>query len=197
MMALKSGELAGLKVPTETYAGVERFLEASQGSRQQQHLFRYNPNASVNEVSQAHGLAPSTTMTSVGLLMRFYTGLRRGDALMRRGAEFLLSNLPTLEPAPQVAGTNNPKRDTYYWYYASQVMYHMGGKYWTEWNKRLGPLLRDTQIKTGPMAGSWHPRLPVADRWAQFAGRHYVTTMNLLSLEVHYRHLPLYEETGR
>lgn len=197
MMALKSGDLAGLEVPTETYAGVDRWLNMSQGSRERKHLFRYNPKAPMDSETQRHGIAPSTTMTSVGLLMRFYTGLRRDDAEMRRGADFLLKNLPTLEAAPQVAGVNNPKRDTYYWYYASQVMYHMGGEYWAKWNERLGPILRDTQVKTGPMAGSWHPRLPVADRWAQFAGRHYVTAMNLLSLEVHYRHLPLYEETGR
>lgn len=52
------------------------------------------------------------------------------------------------------------------------------------------------QVTTGPLAGSWDPHNPVPDRWA-VAGRIYVTTLNLLSLEVYYRHLPIYEETAR
>jgi len=57
-------------------------------------------------------------------------------------------------------------------------------------------MLINSQVQGGVNNGSWDPELPVRDRWAQ-AGRIYVTTMNLLSLEVHYRHLPLYDETGR
>jgi len=37
----------------------------------------------------------------------------------------------------------------------------------------------------------------VPDRWGPHGGRLYVTTLNLLSLEVFYRHLPLYEDTAR
>jgi hypothetical protein len=130
-------------------------------------------------------------MTSVGLLMRLYTGWRRDNEHMQRGAEYLLENLPEL-------GTvSAPQRDTYYWYYGTQVMYHMGGEYWERWRSALRPLLIDAQIATGPLAGSWDARLPIPDRWGPQAGRLYVTTMNLLSLEVHYRHLPLYEATAK
>jgi hypothetical protein len=73
----------------------------------------------------------------------------------------------------------------------------MRGKYWQAWNSRLHPLLVGEQIQTGALAGSWHPREPVADRWGPHGGRIYVTTLNLLSLEVHYRHLPLYESTAK
>ena len=40
----------------------------------------------------------------------------------------------------------------------------------------------------------WHPTDPVPDRWGHAAGRHYVTALHLLMLEVYYRHLPLFEE---
>jgi len=50
-------------------------------------------------------------------------------------------------------------------------------------------LIKSQQVE-GELAGSWNP---TNDRWGAFAGRFYVTTMNLLSLEVHYRHLPLYD----
>jgi hypothetical protein len=138
---------------------------------------------------QRHGRSASKTMTSVGLLMRLYLGWRRDNPNLARGAQFLAENLPSLGTAEQ------PLRDTYYWYYGTQVMFHMGGDYWQQWNDRLHPLLVDSQIKQGPLAGSWDPRQPVPDRWALHAGRLYVTTMNLLSLEIYYRHLPLYEDT--
>jgi len=110
---------------------------------------------------------------------------------MQQGADHLLENLPAY-------GTpRNNKRDTYYWYYATQVMFHMGGERWKTWNDRLQPLLQRTQIQQGKYAGSWNPNDPLPDAWSKHGGRIYVTAMNLLSLEVYYRHLPIYEETGK
>jgi hypothetical protein len=76
-------------------------------------------------------------------------------------------------------------------------MFHMRGDYWERWNGQLHELLTSTQEQTGAMAGSWDPWSPLPDRWSPHAGRLYVTTMNLLSLEVYYRHLPIYEDTAR
>ena len=130
-------------------------------------------------------------MTAVGLLMRLYLGWNRDDPQMIAGAEHLLEDLPAIGTQEQ------PTRDTYYWYYATQVMFHMRGKYWKEWNDRLHPLLVERQVQSGPMAGSWDPLGPVPDRWGAAGGRIYVTTLNLLSLEVYYRHLPIYEATAK
>lgn len=193
-MALKSGDLAGLDVPETTYAGVKKWLDYSQ-VRGQPHLFRYNAFAA-DTPEQRHGRSPTATMTSVGLLMRMYYGWRRDDPQLRAGADYLLQNLPEHGTAQQYRDGKNP-RDTYYWYYATQVMYHMGGPYWKAWHERLHPMLLETQIQDGPFAGSWHPLSPIPDRWGPHGGRIYVTAMNLLSLEVEYRHLPLYEETAK
>ena len=106
---------------------------------------------------------------------------------MVNGAEFLMQRLPA------VGTERNPARDTYYWYYATQVMYHMGGEHWDNWHARLDPLLLNSQVQQGPLAGSWNPIEPVPDRWGYHAGRLYVTCLNLLSLEVEYRHLPIYK----
>jgi hypothetical protein len=76
-------------------------------------------------------------------------------------------------------------------------MFHMGGEHWQTWNSRLHPLLVQSQLPSGPLAGSWDPKGAVPDRWGPHGGRLYVTTLNLLSLEVFYRHLPLYEDTAR
>ena len=182
-MALKSGQLAGLDVPERGIAGVKVWLDKAQARDSNGSLYVYNPYA--ND-AQAHGRDVSLPMTSVGLLMRFYTGWNRDNPAMIAGANYLRKSPPSMQ-----------NRDTYYWYYATQVMYHMGGEYWDEWNRKLHPLLIESQIKQGQLGGSWDPAYPVRDKWAAHGGRLYVTALNLLSLEVYYRHLPLYEEASK
>ncbi len=190
LMALKSGELAGLKIPAGTYDKVRHWLDSAQAAPGDPAQYVYNPNAP-NTIKQRHGRRPTTTMTAVGLLMRLYTGWNRNDPRMADGAKHLLEHLPAI-------GTKaDPQRDTYYWYYATQVMFHMKGDYWKAWNDQLRPLLLEKQIPSGPLAGSWDPLGAVADKWGPQAGRIYVTTLNLLSLEVNYRHLPIYESEAR
>ena len=190
VMALRSAELANLEVPGSTWSLVDIWLEMAKGSDDRPELYRYNPLAP-RTVEQEHGRRPSRTMTSVGLLMRLYTGWRRDNPNMKLGAEYLRSQLP------EIGTLRSPQRDTYYWYYATQVMFHMRGEHWESWNNRLHPLLTSSQVQTGPLAGSWDPFEPIPDRWADHGGRLYVTTLNLLSLEVYYRHLPIYEDTAR
>lgn len=189
MMALKSAELSGLAVPQQTYDRIERWLENSQANATDGYLYRYNYLADTPETM--HGTVPTPVMTSVGLLMRLYLGWNREHPMMARGSDWLLGRPPTL-------GTELvPKRDTYYWYYATQVLYHAGGDRWKSWYESLYPILVDSQVTQGAYAGSWDPDGPIPDAWGAYAGRLYVTTMNLLSLEVTYRHLPIYEAAAR
>ena len=171
LMALKSGEMAGLKVPKEAYAGVSRWLDSVE-SKSAVGQFSYHPR---EEVSPA--------MTAEGLLMRQYLGAKREDAQLIAGANYLRTRLPDFG-----------QRDAYYWYYATQVMFHMQGDHWNEWNNGLRDLLVTTQSKEGSVSGSWDPSRPSPDKWANGGGRHYLTCLNLLMLEVYYRHLPLYLE---
>jgi hypothetical protein len=156
-------------------------------SEEQNYLYRYNPFAPDTE-TQRHGRLPTRTMTAVGLLSRLYVGnWDHQDPRMLQGADYLRAaeNLPKSD--------NVLDRDTYYWYYATQVMFHVGGEHWQTWNANLHPQLIGTQLAGGPFAGSWSPLEPIPDRWGPHAGRLYVTAMNLLNLEVYYRHLPLYK----
>ncbi len=190
MMAFKSGQLAGLDVPAPTFERIEQYLDQSQVSTSMRHLYRYNPFAA-DTPEQRHGREVTPVMTSAGLLMRLYFGWQRGQAEMTAGADYLLEH----PPAP---GTKDATlRDTYYWYYSTQVLFHMGGERWKKWNGTLYPMLIQTQVTEGPNAGSWDPYQPTADLWAKYGGRLYVTTLNLLSLEVNYRHLPLHDATAK
>ncbi len=75
-------------------------------------------------------------------------------------------------------------------------MFHAGGEKWKAWYGDLYPMLIRTQLPDGDWAGSWDPLTPIPDAWGEYGGRLYVTTLNLLSLEVYYRHLPLYDATA-
>ena len=189
MMALKSAELSGLQVSQESYGRISKWLEGSQAAENQKYLYRYNWQAADTPATR-HGRVPTPVMTSVGLLMRLYLGWRRDNPDMQRGTDWLVERLPSEGTA------QNPQRDTYYWYYATQVMFHMGGDRWKTWCGSLYPMLIRTQIKNGEYVGSWEPNGRIPDAWGRFGGRLYVTTLNLLSLEVYYRHLPIYEATA-
>jgi hypothetical protein len=189
MMAMQSGRLVDLQVSEKTWEGIDSWLEVAHDPNNES-LHRYNPYAENEGTAiRSTGRVASHPMTAVGLLMRLYTGWNRTDQRLVTGADYLLSQLPS--------DRTNTQRDTYYWYYATQVMRHVGGERWDRWNGRLHPLLINSQIQAGDMAGSWHPYEPIPDRWGAAGGRLYVTTMNLLSLEVNHRLLPLYEKTTR
>ncbi|MFH1266920.1 MAG: prenyltransferase/squalene oxidase repeat-containing protein, partial [Planctomycetota bacterium] len=187
MMALKSAQMAGLDVPDEAMKKIDHWLDlAANPSGDGRYV--YNPYAKREE--QIEGRKPSRAMTAEAMLMRMYLGHDKDDPELIAGAEYLKKNLPA------VGSPDRSLRDCYYWYYATQAMFHMQGEYWQAWNDNLRPLAQRSQIEEGAMAGSWHPKDPVPDRWGHAGGRHYVTAMHLLMLEVYYRHLPLFKELG-
>jgi len=184
LMALKSAQMAGLEVPSETFRKINGWLDYAAASSADGR-YVYNPNANPTP-EQQHGREASLAMTAEAMLMRMYLGRTREDPRLIEGAEYLKANLPA-DGTPET-----PLRNCYYWYYATQVMFQMQGSYWTAWNERFRPLLQNSQTPTGDLAGSWDPSKPVPDRWGAAAGRMYVTAMHLLMLEVYYRHLPLF-----
>ncbi|MEO8495702.1 MAG: hypothetical protein ABI614_11570 [Planctomycetota bacterium] len=169
VMALKSGEMAGIPVPQATFDNVARWLATVEGNKPLGGgAFGYQ-NAN-----------PTPAMTAEGLLCLQFMGADRNDPRMRAGADYLLKHLP--EPEQRLT--------SYYWYYGTQVMYHMQGEYWQVWNEKLRDHLVQTQVKDGTLTGTWDPR----DNWEKSGGRIYATAAKLLMLEVYYRHLPLYEQ---
>jgi hypothetical protein len=79
--------------------------------------------------------------------------------------------------------------EAYYFYYATQVLHHMEGPEFDLWNSRMREHLIRTQETQGHKAGSWSPD---GVDWGKAGGRLYATCMALITLEVYYRHLPLY-----
>ena len=174
--------MAGLEVPAETFRKIDLWLNDA-AAPDASGRYVYNPSA---PDAQRQGRQPSLAMTAEAMLMRMYLGRHRQDLQLIAGAEYLKAHLPENGTSEQ------PLRNCYYWYYATQVMFQMQGPYWTAWNERFRPLLQENQVASGALAGSWHPNKPVRDVWGGAGGRMYVTAMHLLMLEVYYRHLPLF-----
>ncbi|MDA1014038.1 MAG: hypothetical protein O3A00_06245, partial [Planctomycetota bacterium] len=170
VMAMKSGQMAGLNVPKPTLDGVRKWFKSCGGAGKDLGRFGYT------------GKDFKIAMTAEGLLCLQYLGAERNDPRLAAGAEHLLRHLPKLG------------RDTsYYYYYGTQVMYHMQGQYWQQWNESMSNTLLTSQIKQGHMAGTWNP----TDQWEQSGGRIMSTSLRVLMLEVYFRHLPLYQVVGQ
>jgi hypothetical protein len=186
LVAVRSGELGGVKTDPRTLAGVRGLLEAA-ASKTDSGRYAYNPIKPEQRMSPLS----SACMTAVGALMRLHTGAAADDPRVVQAAR-LLAAMP-----PEYGTAARKTRDSYLWYYASQVLVHTGGPEWQGWYGRLVDTLAATQESSGPMAGSWDPLGPAPDRWGIYGGRIYVTALHLLALEVPDRHLPTYSAAKR
>ena len=180
MFALRSGFLAGLEVPSEAVQGCRRYLDKAavdpQGS-----TYCYLPSGGRDERKY------SPVMTAEALLGRQYLGWKREYPALQQGAQLVAANL-----------LESHDRNIYYWYYGTQLLHNMQGPAWQLWNLKIRDGLIGIQVvDRGCDNGSWSPMLPVPDQWGKEAGRHFVTSLSLLTLEVYYRYLPLYRERDK
>ncbi len=89
------------------------------------------------------------------------------------------------------------KNDIYYDYYASQVMIQFTGakgEVWDKWNTAQRDWLVSIQKKTGPEKGSWD--VIESGHKGERGGRLYTTCLAVMTLEIYYRVLPLYQRAA-
>src|SRR5262249_6953971 len=164
VMALKSGQMAGLSVPTPALDGATKFLNSVMS------------NTTYGYGYQGPGSDPR--LTAVGLLCREYLGWNPRKCELQKGMEIVKAS-----PA-------NTK-DMYYTYYAAQALHHFGGDAWRDWNARMVTTLlqaRDKGMdpKHPHQKGSWDPQ---GDFYGPNWGRVGQTALAVLTLQVYYRHL--------
>ena len=118
---------------------------------------------------------------------------------MTEGITGLMKRAPVKPAQP---GATPPM---YFYYYATQIVHFYEGDEWKTWNEgpkgadgtRKGGMrdwLVSIQIKKdGDNLGSFDPD---ADWFGRSCGRLGTTAMCILTLEVYYRHLPLYKRAG-
>lgn len=201
IMALHSGKIAQLEVPAKPLELASKWLDSTQvdvrSLREPQRFlisFQYMPGGHV-----------TPALGAVGLLSRQYLGWKPPHPDLMRGCDYLLERKPPSVDdyrrlAARFAGRQRrflpgqddgegPPLHLYYWYYATQVLHHIGGRHFREWNPAIRDLLVATQEKEGHALGSWDPTF--ADHGNR-GGRVYATSLAALTLEVYYRYLPLY-----
>ncbi|HKI35297.1 MAG TPA: prenyltransferase/squalene oxidase repeat-containing protein [Gemmataceae bacterium] len=171
LMALKSGQMAGLNVPNPTLDGATKWLNSCQTSNGGGYGYT--------------GPQDTPTMSAVGLLCRQYLGWSPRHAGLINGVAQLNKYMP---------GPGTGINSIYFNYYATQVMHHMGREHWDNWNPRMRDVLVNSQdqgraAKRPHQVGSWGPE---GDAHGGNGGRIMQTSLSLLTLEVYYRHLPLY-----
>ena len=119
VMALKSAQMAGLGVFSQSLDNCQLWLgrvcKGEHGG-----LFAYQPYRE-----------PSCSMTAVGLLCRQYLGAAADAPNMIEGTDYLREH-------PPINSEASP-RNIYYWYYATQVMFNLGGPKWDQWNRVMRP----------------------------------------------------------
>ncbi len=171
LMALKSGQMAGLTVPKATLTKVGAYLDSCESS--DKGGYGYVPNS---------GETPA--MTAVGALCRQYLGVSPRNPSLQASIRKLKNSPPS---TPNI----------YYMYYATQVFHHMGGETWNFWN--LGPDgtgkqgIREILIARQDQGVGGKPGQAGSFRGDDHVGgRLGATSLSMLSLEVYYRHLPLY-----
>ncbi|NLF67993.1 MAG: terpene cyclase/mutase family protein [Candidatus Anammoximicrobium sp.] len=171
-LAIRSAQLTGIDVLKPPLVRAGRFVDscAVGPSEAKNSRYAYTP-----------GTAEKLSLSAAGLLTRQYLGWKKDEPDLLAGAKYLMENLP-----PESGGNLGP---IYYYYYATQVLHHMEGPNFDLWNHRMREHLIRTQEKTGHKTGSWNPQ---GTDWGARGGRMYSTAMALLTLQVYYRHLPMY-----
>jgi hypothetical protein len=184
IQALKAAQLSkDLVVDDRVIKKAITFLNnVSAGSKKSMYGYATRDNA-----------APGTALTAVGLLCRYYIdGWGPNHPGMTDGVGGLMKSPPVGSGA---------LKNLYYYYYATQVAHFFEGDEWKTWNE--GPKaadgtrkggMRDWLIsqqvrKDGKNLGSWDPESGYGSSY----GRLGTTALSLLTLEVYYRHLPLYK----
>ena len=163
--ALKSALLGKLKVPRKVWYRASAYFDSVQDDRGATYGYQ-SPSKSRR----------STTV--VGLFSRMILGWPREHPPLVKGMAKIAKQLPR-------------QNNMYFNYYASQALYHIGGKGWERWNPRMREYLVNSQATEGHEAGSWY----FEEEWSDRGGRLYSTALSILTLEVYYRFMPMYQET--
>lgn len=165
VMALQSARAGRIRVSSSVLRNARLFLRSAQADTDGSQ-YKYIPDRG----------GAKDSMTAVALLCRMYLGWGRDFEPLKKGVHYLASR----GPSPS---------DMYYNYYATQVLHHWGDELWDQWNLKMRTRLVTTQVREGPAAGSWRP----TDGHGQTGGQLYQTALSVLTLEVYYRHLPIYQ----
>ena len=160
---LKSAALAKVRVPGSTFQLTRRWYDSVASEQGTAYGYR-----------RAGDRPTASAMTASAHLALLHMGRKKDDPGLQRGVAAIAKRGPDFG-------------EMYYSYHANQIMFHIGGERWENWNKQMRDPLIAQQSKDGITAGSW--KLTGQDHGFKHGGRLYTTALATLMLEVYYRHL--------
>jgi hypothetical protein len=126
IMALRSAEMSGIRVPNEPLDKSKSFLD-SVGSGTNIGKYKYHSNK-----------VPNFCMTSVGMFCQQLFGTQPDSERQIESAAYINLHLP-----------REQQKNYYYWYYGTLATFLHGGKVWDEWNKKMKPIFLEKQNTDG------------------------------------------------
>lgn len=176
-LGIRTGQLAGMRIESSPLTRAERFIDSCAAGPSDAPLSRY---------SYLPDQPSKLSLSAAGLLTREYLGWPRDEPDLVAGSKYLMENMP-----PEASDKLGP---IYYYYYATQALHHLEGPDFDLWNHRMREHLIRTQEKQYHQTGSWNPE---GSDWGARGGRLYATSLALMTLQVYYRHLPMYRPVLR
>jgi hypothetical protein len=172
VMALRNARYAHVAVPSKALARAKMYIEdCSAGpATSRQSLYADMP-----------GGQATPTATATALFIRQLLGWPKSEPALTAGCVSIMRNLPA-----EIVG---PVDDIDLYFFATQVLKNMEGDDFDLWHHLVRKHLILTQEQDGSLRGSWRPSAEAA---GLRASRVYTTALSLLTLQVSYRHLPLY-----
>ncbi|MCC6738788.1 MAG: hypothetical protein IT452_07055 [Planctomycetia bacterium] len=181
VMALKSGEMAGLAVPRSSFEGAKAWILEATDEAYYRTGYTAKGTGKVVVQGKNEDFDDHPALTAVGMLCRIFIDKNQKDPALDGGAKLMIADLP------QYGGK---KTDYYYWYYGSLALFQFDGPdgaSFKAWNDAMTKALLPSQHeqRDGCSFGSWDSNV---DRWGFEGGRVYATAINTLNLEVYYRY---------
>jgi hypothetical protein len=171
LMALMAAKDAGLRVNAKVGPRVNQFLARVEAGIEGDNVYgRFGTKYAYDMTKKRFSKATNT----IGILSRLFMGVKAHHPAVT----IVASKIAVDGPDPG---------DMYYNYYANQVMFQFGGQQWEDWQKKITAVLIKAQVKDGHAVGTWY--FDEGDQGATKGGRVYCTSLALMCLEEHYRHL--------
>lgn len=199
VQALQAAAAAGIDVPRETL--VRAALHFARATEADGRVWYADAGTGVKlddqtkDISMRYGPA----MTAAGMTCMQLLGWTIDNPTAVRQRALLLADPPSVTMMQR--GDRTELHDYYYWYYGTLAAFQVGGETWERWNGALRdatlPLQnRETTAdrKKKHIFGSWPAYGQGWGKWGRSGGRVYATAISVLTLEIYYRHSPLFLE---
>ena len=172
VMAMKACENAGVQPNEKAQRSAKAFVDSLAFADGVDYGYELSGKGDIKPANPDR----KPSCAAIGNLLQVYFGREQEHPTLKNACQFL-------------AERGSSESDVYFNYYGTLVLHHARASQWKQWNQTVRDHLIATQRTEGHEAGSWF----FTDQYGSVGGRLYTTAMAVMTLEVYYRFMPLYE----